>query len=214
MNVCKSEIALLVLIALSFLISLVFYPSAPDKIATHWNAKGNVDGYMGKFWGTFTMPLILVGITLLFLAIPRIDPLKANIEKFRNYYDGMVIIISVFLILTHLWVILWNLGFQIPSNLTLSIGLGLLIIYLGILCKHSKRNWFIGIRTPWTLSSDSVWEKTHKIGGNLFILAGFITLFGLFFDEWAIYFLIVPIIIVSIYTIIYSYVEYQKEKTS
>src|SRR4030042_6850555 len=119
----KTEKTLLVLIALSFIISFVFYPFMPDKVASHWNAKGNVDGYMGKFWGTFTMPFILIGIALLFFLIPRIDPLKANIEKFRKYYDGMVIIISIFLILIHLWVILWNLGFQISSNKTMSLGL-------------------------------------------------------------------------------------------
>jgi uncharacterized membrane protein len=211
MIIRKSEIAIIGIILLSFVIGICFYPQMPEKMATHWNAKGEVDGYMSKFWGLFMMPLILTGVGLLFFAVPRIDPLKANIEKFRKYYDGFIILFSIFLLSGDLQMILWNLGVEISPNVMLPIGLGLLFFYVGILCEHSKRNWFIGIRTPWTLSSDKVWDKTNKVGGKLFKIAGVIIFVGVLFQKYAIFFIIIPVLVVAVYTIVYSYFEYQKE---
>lgn len=211
MTIRKSEITLIGIILLSFVIGICFYPQMPEKIASHWNAKGEVDGYMSKFWGLFLMPLILTGIGLLFFAVPRIDPLKANIEGFRKYYDGFIILFFIFLFSVDLQDILWNLGIKISPNVTFPIGLGLLFFYSGILCEHSKRNWFIGIRTPWTLSSEKVWDKTHKIGGKLFKIAGVITFVGALFQDYVLFFVIIPVLVVAVYTLVYSYFEYQKE---
>ena len=85
--------------------------------------------------------------------------------------------------------------------------LGILFYYCGVLIENAKRNWFIGIRTPWTLSSDSVWEKTHKIGGKLFKIAGIIALFGIFFPNYTFLFVLIPVVSVAIYTAAYSYFE-------
>ena len=207
----KSEIVIFGIILLSFILSAYFYPQMPEQIASHWNAQGQVDDYMSKFWGLFFMPFILVGLALLFLAIPRIDPLKANIEAFRKYYDGFVILFFVFMLSLHIQVILWNIGVQISPNVTMPIALGLLFFYIGLLCENAKRNWFVGIRTPWTLSSDRVWDKTHQIGGKLFKIAGVIAFLGVFFQSYAMFFILVPVIVVTVYTVVYSYVEYQKE---
>jgi uncharacterized membrane protein len=111
----------------------------------------------------------------------------------------------------HFQVILWNIGIEISPNVIFPIGLGLLFFYIGILCENAKRNWFIGIRTPWTLSNDVVWAKTHKIGGKLFKIAGVVALFGIFFLNYTLFFILVPVILVAIYTVIYSYREYRKE---
>jgi uncharacterized membrane protein len=211
MIIRKSEIAVIGIILLSVVVGICFYPQMPEKMASHWNAKGEVDGYMSKFWGLFMMPSMLAGIGLLFFAIPRIDPLKANIEKFRKYYDGFIILFSIFFLSADVQIILWNLGVEISPNVILPIGLGLLFFYIGILCEHSKRNWFIGIRTPWTLSSDKVWDKTNKVGGKLFKIAGVIIFVGVFFQKYAIFFIIIPVLVVAVYTIVYSYFEYQKE---
>jgi len=210
MDMRKGEITIFWIILLSLTLNVYFYPQMPEKMASHWNTKGQVDGYMSKFWGLFLIPLILIGLALLFVAIPRIDPLKANIEKFRKYYDGFIIIFFIFMLLIHFQAILWNLGIKISPNVTFSAGIGILFFYVGILCENAKRNWFIGIRTPWTLSSERVWERTHKIGGKLFKIAGVIALFGVLFQSHAIFFVLIPVILVAAYTIIYSYFEYQK----
>jgi len=157
------------------------------------------------------VPITLVPLALLFMAIPRIDPLKENIEKFRRYYDGFVILFMIFMVCVYLQMILWNIGIKIGPNVTLPIGTGLLFIGAGILCENAKRNWFIGIRTPWTLSSERVWDKTHKLGGKLFKIAGVIAMVGIFFQSYAVFFVLIPVLLVAAYTIVYSYFEYQKE---
>lgn len=211
MKIRKSEIIILGMLLLSFTISIYFYPQMPEEMASHWNVRGEVDDYISKFWGLFLMPFILVGLALLFIVIPRIDPLKANIEQFRRYYDGFIILFFVFMLSIYFWTVLWNLGIEISSNIIFPIGLGILFFYCGILCENAKRNWFIGIKTPWTLSNEKVWDKTHKIGGKLFKIAGVITLVGVFFQNYVIFFILVPVILVAVYTVVYSYIEYQKE---
>jgi len=207
----KSWIIVLAIILLSFVLSIYFYPKMPEKMASHWNAQGEVDGHLPKCWGLFLIPLILTGLTMLFIAIPRIDPLKANIEKFRRYYDGFIILLFLFLLSVHFQVILWNIGIKINPNAMFPIGLGFLFFYTGILLENAKRNWFIGIRTPWTLSNEKVWDKTHEIGGKLFKIAGIAVFVGVFFQSYVLFFVLVPAILAAIYTIVYSYFEYQKE---
>jgi uncharacterized membrane protein len=207
----KSEIIIFGIIILSFAIGIYYYPQMPDKLASQWNAQGNVDGYMSKFWGLFLIPIISAGMLLLFILIPRIDPLKSNIQQFRKYYDGFVVLIIFFIFYLYLLTIFWNLGNTFNMIAFLSPALAILFYYSGILIENAKRNWFIGIRTPWTLSSDKVWDKTHKFGSKLFKIAGVITLSAIFFQKFAIFIIVVPVIIVSIYTVVYSYFEYQKE---
>ena len=211
MSIRKNEIIVLGIILFSFLFGIYLYPQMPEKIASHWNVQGQVDGYMSKFWGLFLMPLISAGLFLLFIAIPKIDPLKTNIEKFRKYYDGFITLIIIFLFYLYLLTIFWNMGIRFNIIQLLAPAFGILFYYCGILTENAKRNWFIGIRTPWTLSNDAVWDKTHKIGGKLFKISGIVVLFGIFFRNYALFFILVPVILVAIYTIIYSYVEYQKE---
>jgi uncharacterized membrane protein len=207
----KSEITVLIIILIVFALGIYLYPQMPEKMASHWNIQGQVDGYMSKFWGLFLMPIISVGLFILFVLIPRIDPLKENIAKFRKYFDNFVVLIILFLLYLYFLTILWNLGKRFNMIQVLAPAFGILFYYAGILIEHAKRNWFIGIRTPWTLSNEKVWQKTHEIGGRWFKIAGLIALLGVFLPSYAIFFVLLPIILVAVYTIIYSYFEYQKE---
>lgn len=207
----KATAAITGLVLLSFIISIYFYPQVPEQMATHWNSQGEVDGYMSKLWGLFFMPLVITGLTIMFLVIPRIDPRKENIAKFRNYYDGFIVLLILFMVAVHIQILLWNTGIKISPNAILPLGIGLLFYYIGILTENAERNWFIGIRTPWTLSSDRVWKRTNRLGGKLFKIAGIAAIFGAFFPELAIYFILVPVIFVAGFTVVYSYIEYQKE---
>jgi len=208
----NGEIAVLLLVIISFIIGIYLYPQMPASMASHWNAQGIVDGYMSKFWGLFLMPIISFALFLLFLAIPRIDPLKKNIQKFRKYFDIFIIIIIAFLLYLYLLTIFWSLGFMFSMILMLSPAFAILFYYAGILTENAKRNWFIGIRTPWTMSSDKVWDKTHKLGGLLFKLCGIIALFGMLLPDYALLFVIIPAVVLVVYTVVYSYFEYKKIK--
>ncbi len=207
----KSTLAILGIVLFSFIISAYFYPKMPARMVTHWNSRGEPNGYMQRFWGMLTMPLVLAGLALLFLIIPIIDPLRANIEGFRGYYDGFILLFFIFMLSVQSQLILWNSGRRISPNVIAPIGSGILFFYVGILCENAKRNWFIGIRTPWTLSSKRVWKKTHRIGGRLFKIAGIITIAGVFFQRYALLFILVPVLSVAAYTTVYSYIEYRRE---
>ena len=210
----NSYIVVLGIILISFAVGIYFYPQMPEEVASHWNSQGQVDDYMSKFWGVFLMPIFLLGIFLLFILIPKIDPLKENIEKFRKYYDGFIVLISLFLFYVYMLTILWNKGLRFDIGYLLIPAMAILFYYIGIMMENAKRNWFIGIRTPWTLSSEKVWDKTHKIGGKLFKVSGAIILLGVLLPKYMILFILVPVIFTSLYTIIYSYSEYQKEVNS
>ena len=208
----KSRIIILLIILISFAVGIYLYPLFPDTMASHWNVQGQVDGYMSKFWGAFLMPFIVVGLFLLFIVIPKIDPLKENIEKFRKYYETFIVAIILFLFYLYILTLLWNLGVRFDMNRFLIPAFGILFYCAGILVENAKRNWFIGIRTPWTLSSEVVWEKTHKIGGKLFKIAGIIALLGIFIPQYTFFLVMIPVLSFSLYVIVYSYFEYQKEE--
>lgn len=204
--------AIIGMILLSFFIGIYFYSQMPETIASHWNVRGQVNGYMSKIWGLFLMPFLSVVLFLLFILIPKIDPLKENIKKFRKYFDRFVVLIIGFLFYIYLLTILWNLGVRFNIIPILSPAFGILFYYIGVLAENTKRNWFIGIRTPWTLSSDKVWEKTNKLGGKLLKVVGVIAVFGAFFQSYALLLILAPVIAVVAYAFVYSYFEYKKKK--
>lgn len=211
MTTRRAWAAVLVLITISFASAILSYPHLPAKMASHWNAQGQVDGYMSKTWGLLLVPSMLVGLALLFAAIPKVDPLKGNIQQFRKYYDLLLVLFTLYLSAIHLWMILWNMGTKISSNIVMPFAVGVLFFYIGVLLEKAKRNWFVGIRTPWTLSSEAVWDRTHRRGGRLFKLAAVFSFVGAFFGRYAVFFILVPTLAVAAYLIIYSYFEYQKE---
>jgi uncharacterized membrane protein len=211
MLMCKVGCWGLVLIGLSLAIAYYVYPMMPEQMASHWNASGQVDDYMPKLFGLLLFPAISLLMLCLFLLIPKIDPLKSNIQEFRKYFDGFIMLILLFLFYMYVMVILYNLGILFDMSVVVVPALAGLFYYIGILLDNAKRNWFIGIRTPWTLSSDRVWRKTHRIGAKLFKLVALISVIGLFFESLAIWFVIVPVMLTVAYLFVYSYLDYQKE---
>jgi uncharacterized membrane protein len=168
---------------------------------------------MPKLWGVFLMPLISLGLFLLFLLIPAIDPLKANIAKFRGAFNLFIAFMTLFLMYVQGLILAWNLGFtHFKMSESLLPAVGLLFILIGFMIRKAKRNFFIGIRTPWTLSSDKVWDETHRVGSILFIASGVLALTGVFFGGATAFLLIlIPLMVSTIFLVVYSYVLYQAE---
>ena len=206
----KSEILILFLVAASFVVGIYIYPQMPERMASHWGMEGQVDGYLSKFWGVFLLPIIFLVMAILFIIIPRIDPLKNNIQQFRKYFDGFIILIFLFFLYIYGLTIYWNLGNVFNMTRFMVPAMAVLLYYCGILINNSKRNWSVGIKTPWTMSSDVVWDKTHKIGGKLFKASGIICLLGLIWPFSAMWFVLVPILASTVFVFIYSYLEYKK----
>lgn len=202
------------LIIVITLAGLLLWNSFPDQMASHWNEQDQVDGYMSKFWGVFMVPLLMAGLTLLFLAIPHIDPLKKNIADFRGVFNIFIVLFNVFMAFIHALTLAWNLGHTgFRMGVVMLPAMGLLFIFIGLLIRKAKRNFFIGIRTPWTLSSDRVWDETHRLGSKLFIAAGVITFIGILFPDQAFILLMVSVIAASLISVLYSYLVWRREAT-
>ena len=203
-----TAITLLIILA-TFVLGVAFYPHLPAHLATHWNMQGNVNHFTPKFWSVFGLPFIMIGITALFLLIPLIDPLKKNITAFRLHFDLFVVLLMLFLFYAYLLVIIWNMGNHFNMNEALVPALGAFFYYFGVLMAHAQPNWFIGIRTPWTLSNTTVWRDTHRLGGRLYKITGLIAVLGFFVPQYALWVAVIPLLIVSLFLIIYSYVDFQ-----
>ena len=210
-NLGKYEKAAAGIVLLSVLIGIVLYPSMPDAMASHWDAAGQVNGYMPKFWGLFLMPIISTMLLGLFIAIPKIDPLAKNIRKFRKQFDMFVLLMMMFMLYIYLLTIGWNFGVRFGMTQALAPALALLFYYMGAMMEESKRNWFIGIRTPWTMSSDRVWGETNRLGGKLMKAAGVVALFGVVFPDFAFTLILAPVIAFAIFSVVYSYVIFKKQ---
>jgi uncharacterized membrane protein len=205
------RIIIISLIITSFIFSFYLYPAMPEKLATHWNAQGQANGYSTRFIGLFLMPLLMIFILLIFLVIPAVDPLKENIKKFRKYFDRFIVLMMIFFFYLHLMTLFWNLGFRFNFSLVIIPAVALIFYASGVLMEHAQRNWSIGIRTPWTISNEEVWLKTNKLGGKLFKISALISLLSLFWQEYLICFILLPVLASSIYLVIYSYLLYRKK---
>ncbi|HIK33933.1 MAG TPA: DUF1648 domain-containing protein [Oscillatoriales cyanobacterium M59_W2019_021] len=128
----KAEIGAIALVVFAFAIGFAVYPQLPENYASHWNFAGEIDGYLPKSWGLFLIPAVMgVWVAILSL-VPRFDRFPDNVRSFRSYYDGLIILICLFLLAINLQSILWNLGLQITPNTTFPILFGILWFYLGI----------------------------------------------------------------------------------
>lgn len=213
MSTRTTTILVLVMIIGATIAGLLLWNRLPDQMASHWNINDEVDGYMSKFWGVFMVPLITLGMFLLFLVIPAIDPLNANIAQFRESFNLFIVLFVAFMLYIYGLTLAWSLGYTgFKMSASMLPAIGLLFIFIGFMLRQAKRNFFIGIRTPWTLSSDRVWEKTHRIGSLLFMLSGALAVIGSFFGgATALSMVMVPILGSTIFLVIYSYVLYKQE---
>jgi uncharacterized membrane protein len=200
-----------VLFVVYLALAFYFYPTLPDSMASHWNAAGEIDGYMGKF----NLHVLLVGLTVfmvaIFMVIPRIDPLKKNLEQFIKYYWGFAYLFLAYMGYVYLLIIAANLGISFSMTFGMMPGIAALFFYLGWIMPKMKRNWFIGIRTPWTLSSDQVWQETHKLGGKVFMFIGLLFLLLMFFPN-AISYIVALIVVGALGVMAYSYFAFQRLK--
>ncbi len=209
----NSNILSLAMVGISVLMSFFLLPYMPERIAFHWNSFGEVDGYVSKNFGLFVLPAFLILIFLLLRFVPRLDPLKENVEKFQREFNNFISIIVLFFFYIYSASILWNLGYEFNMNLAIVPAMAVLFFYSGVLISKAKRNYFIGIRTPWTLSSDEVWDKTHQFGGKLFKISGAVCLVAILFGKFAFAIIISVVLAAALMSIIYSYLIWRRSQS-
>ena len=190
--------------------SALLAPELPARMVSHWNAAGEPDGTLPKALGLWLLPTVSSVVLLLFALLPRFDPLGENVREFRPYYDWFAVVLTAYLFVLHAGVLAFNLGFVFDFTALVLAGVAGLFYYAGVLLTHARRNWVVGIRTPWTLSSETVWDRTNALGGRLFKLTAVLSLVGLLFGDDAIYFLLVPALATAAITVAYSYLLYAR----
>ena len=198
------------LVALAAFASVLAAPDLPEQLVTHWNAAGEPDGTMPKATALALVPVLSAFLLGLFAVLPRIDPLRENIAEFRPYYDWFVVVFTAFMAILHAGILAFNLGYEFDFLVLIVGGLALLFFYVGVLLENAERNWFVGIQTPWTLSSAEVWDRTHALGGRLFKLAALASVVGLLFGDYALYVVLIVILAVAAITVAYSYYLYER----
>jgi uncharacterized membrane protein len=210
-NVLKKDWVLLILIVLGFALGVYFYPSLPDKVPIHWNSRGEVNGYGSKLFGAFGLPLLNLGLYLLFLVLPHIDPKRKNYDKFKSTYQFIKYLLIVFFLGLEVTTLLIATGVTNNPTIFIQISVSMLFILLGNVMGRFKHNYFVGIKTPWTLANDEVWRKTHRMAAPIWVIGGIInillTVTGITFN--GIGFIIITVVIVIVPTV-YSYVLYKK----
>lgn len=210
---CKTETLPILFILIVILISFYFHAHMPETVPSHWNAQGQVDGWSSKNFTVFFFPILIIGMYLLFLVLPYLDPRKQNYQKFTGAYHVFKTILILFISLIYILAGFAGLGYDLPMDKIVVSMIGLLFLIIGTYLPKIKSNWFIGIRTPWTLSSEEVWQKTHQIGGHLFIVEGALLIFLVFLlPQFLFSFFMVSIIIIVIWIFAYSYWLYRKNK--
>jgi uncharacterized membrane protein len=211
MSTKATIVIMLVGIIVAFSMGALLYPLLPAEMVSHWNAVGEPDSTVPKTLGVLLLPVFLVGVFLLYIVLPKIDPLGGNIEWFQSHYNMLWAILFLFLLYVHLLVLLWNAGYSFNITMVITPGLAILLYGIGATMEHAKRNWFVGIRTPWTLSDDVVWEKTHLLGGRLFKISAVLAFAGLLFSDsvFALIGITVPAVGITVITFVYSYFAYR-----
>ncbi len=209
----KSELPSIIVVMATVLASFYFYAHFPERVPTHWNVVGEVDGWGTRWQGAFIIPIMLVVMYVFFLFLPMLDPKKERYTQFAKTYHIFKNMILVVLGLIYFIASLNGVGYNIPIQYTVPVIIGLLFIVMGNYMGKLKRNWFIGVRTPWTLSSEEVWNKTHRVSGYLFILAGLGIIITPMLPKTLGFWLFGTMMVLIIFgTLGYSYFLYLKEK--
>jgi len=203
----------LVVAALGAAVSIWLYSRLPETVATHWNLQGTPDGYSSRFWAVVAMPLVTLGLTGLFNVLPKVDPKRENYAKFLDTYWLIANAVLVFTLVAHALILANGLGYTVRVDRLLPIGIGLLLAFLGNYLTRVEPNWFIGIRTPWTLSSDAVWRRVHRTAGWLFAIGGLVIAAGAFAPRSAFLPLFtITVVIAAGIPVVQSYILWKREQ--
>ncbi len=202
------------IIAIQIIVGIFGFIVLPDTVPIHWGINGQANGYGPKWVNTFLLPLISIGIYVLIRGLiaagPRLggrQATAANLQVAKVIIAGIIL----FMLVLQLAIIAQSLGFGFDMTTVIMLAISVLFIFIGNYMGKMRRNFWMGIRTPWTLTNSIVWERTHRLGGWLFVAVGLIGIVCSFIPSLRLWGIVVPILVVCVFLYIYSYVIYQQE---
>jgi uncharacterized membrane protein len=199
--------------AVALLAGLFAYPHLPPRVATHWNWAGNPDGYSPKILAVLLLPAVMLGMRALVGVLPRIDPKGGNYSKFAGTYWLIFNGLILFLGLLQLAMLGYALGAPVRMDRLVPAGVGVLFVVIGNYLARVEPNWFVGIRTPWTLSSDRVWRRTHRLGGWIMVAGGTVIALSPFVPAGAaLPVFLLTLVLVAVIPVVVSYLLWRRER--
>ena len=209
-----SIIIIIVQIALALYLSSFIADDA--RIPSHWNIRGEIDGYTGKWTAILLFPGINILMFMIMLSLPFISVrYRKTPERFSHMVPLITNIVIFFFAVIHIYTLLLGAELVSSTGCFIYYALGLMFILLGNILPKMPSSFFIGIRTPWTLSSEYVWRKTHKVGGVCFVLSGLLMIFIPAIwgnNATALTIMFVLFISLILYSVLYSFILFKKEE--
>lgn len=211
MKVRAGELVQLLMVAAAFYIAYYFYPALPERMASHWGAGGNVNGWMPKAAAMYFMPGMSAFLFLVFFITARVSVKGRDISGFRGTFEIFAFVTLAFTLYVFCLVIAFNMKISFDMGAALAPGIAALFFSAGKLMEKSSANYFVGIRTAWTMQNEKVWDKTHKRGAKLFYAASCFILAGALFPGMLLFFMVVPLVVIPFYLADYSKKAYNDE---
>lgn len=207
-------VARIIIVALMFAAGVVLYPFLPDSIPTHWGFEGEPNAWSPKVWGAWIIPLLSLVFLILFPLLPKLDPKRENYEQFKKPWG--VIQTSFVGLFAYMYGVTMYVTFHPEYNTSVGravvFGIGVLFVILGNVMGKVRQNYFVGLKTPWTLNDPEVWQKSQRFSGWMFVLAGLT-----FILEGVVWFAILPVFIAMMFAVVilpiaYSFLLSRKPK--
>jgi uncharacterized membrane protein len=193
-------------------VAAALYSHLPDRVPTHWNFEGDVDGTMPKFPGAFLPSIIAFALWFLLPVLRRIDPRRSSYEKFDATFFLIINLVCVMMALIQGLTLAVSLGMHVDIVRSMMLAVGVMFLVLGNYMPRIRSNWWMGIRTPWTLDNDEVWRRTHRFGGRMFVAAGLITMISTLLPSQASAMIaITATVIAGLTPVVYSYLVWRSE---
>lgn len=196
-------------------VSLATWSRVPERAPVHWNLAGEVDRYGGRAEVLLLMPAMMVFLWLLMRFLPRIDPRRANFAKMAGTYELVITLTLLLLFVLHGALIAVALGYPVPIDRLVPALVGVTFLVLGNVLPRARPNWWFGVRTPWTMSNDRVWTRTHRVAGYTFIIAGLGLLVLPFVGNVAVRGVVLAAsLIAALVPVLYSYIAWRQETST
>lgn len=207
MQVLKYVFVLLMLVA-----GILVYERLPEIIPTHWNFAGEADGFGPKATFVWLFPGIAIAMLILFWVLPKIDPKKDKYKKFAEVWEIMQAVIVGYFAYMYFVSMYAAMVAEVNVSAFVLVGVGVLFLIMGNYMGKVRQNYFVGIKTPWTIENEDVWNKTHRLGGWCFVIAALIFILQGLTGFISIWLFGLAIVIAALVPIIYSYVIFPRKK--
>lgn len=168
----RNLIVSIVFAAIAVGVAAWLWPHLSARVPDHWDVRGQPNGYAPRSWAVVMWPLLILGLALLAAVLPRISPKRFGMESFAGIYAALMLVIQGVMLVLGIAAMLAAAGHAVPMATIAPLTVGVLLMVLGNYMGKLRRNFFIGIRTPWTLASEAVWERAHRLAGWVYVPAG------------------------------------------